>query len=377
VHHLDNGCSRQDDLIGQPNAAAWSILGAEGNIMSTDKLQAIHDTVAEILSEPPSSPHSYFDDEPHDPAPGGEQVATASDYLQRATQLPTGTFGKGTSGQPGISPNETRKEQSVRDPENESPGMAREGLAEKIRDTSAADVARQQLFKQSSKAASYSSDRQTSSSSTLRPAASGSPHSFRTWALRGFAGVVLAAGVGAGAFSWLGSSRDAAKTVLSQPAAAALPTGVSPELTSLLQSISGDLASARKEIEQLKTGREVMARENANLSEQLKVSQDQLTRTVARLSDQLKASQELATHDNAIAAQQIKTIQDQLIHLENNAPARIVAGPPRPAAPRKPVPAASSPQAAATPQATSQPKPPEKPKPSSASATSRPPAPAR
>jgi len=342
--------------------------------MSTDKLQAIHDTVAEILSEPPSSPHSYFDDEPHDPAPGGEQVATASDYLQRATQLPTGTFGKGTSGQPGISPNETRKEQSVRDPENESPGMAREGLAEKIRDPSAADVARQQLFKQSSKAASYPSDRRTSSSSTLRPAASRSPRSFRTWALRGFAGVVLAAGVGAGAFSWLGSARDAARTVPSQPAAAALPTGVSPELTSLLQSISGDLASARKEIEQLKAGRELIARENANLTEQLKASQEQLTRSVARLSEQIKASQEQVARDNANAAEQIKGIQDQLARVvlqaaEQNAPPKIAATvprrplpPPRPAAPAggKPMPIVSSAPAAAQPK-------PEKPKLSSTS----------
>jgi cell division protein FtsB len=58
----------------------------------------------------------------------------------------------------------------------------------------------------------------------------------------------------------------------------------------LLQSISRDLASARKEIEQLKTGRDTMARDNANLSEQRKASQEQLIRTVARLSDQLKAS---------------------------------------------------------------------------------------
>jgi hypothetical protein len=38
--------------------------------MSTDKLEAIHDTVAEILSEPPSSPHTYFDAEPHDVVAG-------------------------------------------------------------------------------------------------------------------------------------------------------------------------------------------------------------------------------------------------------------------------------------------------------------------
>ncbi len=349
--------------------------GAEGNIMSTDKLQAIHDTVAEILNEPPSSPHTYFDDEPHDAAQASEQGATASDFLQRATQIPAGGFGKATSGKPGISANEIREGDVVRDAANESSGTARQALAQEVRAAPAAEAGRQPLFKPSSKPASLPSDRQISSTSTLSPAASSSPGSFRAWALRGFTGILLAAGVGAGAFIWLGSSGDAAKTVPSQPAAPIPTAGVSPELTSLLQSISRDLASARKEIDQLKTGREVMARDNTNLSEQLKASQDQLTRTVARLSDQLKASQELATHDNAIASEQIKTIQDQLIRLEHNTPPRIVAAPPRPPAPaaRKPVPAASSPQAAATPQATAQPKPAEKPKPSSAS---RPPAPA-
>src|SRR5437016_10307402 len=126
--------------------------------MSTDKLQAIHDTVTEILSEPPSSPHTYFDEEPHDAAPASERVATASDYLQRATQIPTGNFGKATSSELGISSNETRNEQLVRDAANESSGMARQALAEKIR---------------------HPSDRQISSTSTRRPAASGSPGSFR------------------------------------------------------------------------------------------------------------------------------------------------------------------------------------------------------
>ena len=103
MHHLDKGCPRQDDLASQPKAIRrFGEFRAEGIIMSTDKLQAVHDTVAEILSEPPSSPHTYFDDEPPDvahvseqgatAAPAGEQGATAADYLQRATQIPTGTF---------------------------------------------------------------------------------------------------------------------------------------------------------------------------------------------------------------------------------------------------------------------------------------------
>ena len=96
--------------------------GAEGNIMSRNKLQAIHDTVTEILNEPPSSPHTYFDDEPHDAAQASEQGATASDFLQRATQIPAGGFGKATSGKPGISANEIREGDVVRDAANESSG---------------------------------------------------------------------------------------------------------------------------------------------------------------------------------------------------------------------------------------------------------------
>ena len=103
-----------------------------------------------------------------------------------------------------------------------------------------------------------------------------------------------------------------------------------------------------KEIEQLKAGRELMARDNANVSE--------LTRGVARLSEQLKASQEQMARDNANVAEQIKAIQDQLGRIisqasEQNAPPRIAAASPRPAAPvaRKPVPTLSSPQATAQP----------------------------
>ena len=57
-----------------------------------------------------------------------------------------------------------------------------------------------------------------------------------------------------------------------------------------------------KELEQLKAGRDLMARDNAKLSEQLKGSQEQLTRSVAGLSEQLKANQEQAARDNANAA---------------------------------------------------------------------------
>jgi Skp family chaperone for outer membrane proteins len=288
--------------------------------MSTDKLQALHNTVVEILSEPPSPP-TFFDEEPYDTAQASEQVAKASDNLQRAPEILKENFGKATSRELGISPKKIQE---------------------------------------------------------ARPAVSGTGISLGRWVLRGFAGTLLAAGIGVAAIIWLGSPGDATKTSPPQPAplaptaptAAALP----PELTPLLQSMARDLTSMGKEIEQLKAGSELMARDNANLSEQLRASEEQLTGGVTRLSEQLKTSQEKVARDNANVAEHIKAIQDQLSRVisqasEQYAPPRIATAAPRPAAPvaRKPVPILSSPQAAGQPKA-------EKPK---LSSTSRPPAPAR
>src|SRR5207253_11190425 len=117
-----------------------------------------------------------------------------------------------------------------------------------------------------------------------------------------------------------------------EPAASAppRPSGLTP----LHQSLARVLAGVRKEIEQLKASRELMARDNANLSEQLKASQEQLTRSVARLSEQLKASQEQVARDNANVAEQIRGIQEQLTSVisrasEPNERPKIVATPPR------------------------------------------------
>jgi hypothetical protein len=287
--------------------------------MSTDKLQALHNTVVEILSEPPSPP-TFFDEEPYDAAQASERVAKASDNLQRAPEIPKENFRKPTSRELGISPKKIRE---------------------------------------------------------ARPAVSGTGISLGRWVLRGFAGILLAAGIGVAAIIWLGSPGDATKTSPPQPAPLApiAPTAAAlPPESPLLQSMARDLASMGKEIEQLKAGRELMGRDNANLSEQLRANQEQLTRGVARLSEQLKTSQEQMLLDNANVAEQIKAIQDQLARViskasKQNAPPRIAAAPspPTAAVARKPEAALSSPQATARPKA-------EKPK---LSSTSRPPAPAR
>ena len=352
--------------------------------MSTDKLQALSNTVAEILSKPPSplSPPTYFDEEPDDAAHAGEQLAKASDNLRPGTEIPKENFGKPTSRKFGVSSNESFEAHAARAAGRESVDIARQGLADQILAAPQGDAANQllkQLSELSQEPANPRSERHTTSRNSFGTADSGNGTPLGGWALRGFAGILLAGGVAVAAVIWFRSSGDAAKTAPSQTAALAqiAPTAVPPELTPLLQSMARDLASMGKEIEQLKAGRELMARDNANLSEQLRANQEQLT----QLSEQLKTSQEQVARDNANVTEQIKAIQDQLARVisqasERNAPPKIAATPPRlppppprPAASaaRNPVPLVLSPLAAAQPKG-------EKPKLSSASP---PPPPAR
>ncbi|MBR1156897.1 hypothetical protein [Bradyrhizobium sp. JYMT SZCCT0428] len=356
---------------------------AEGQKMSTDKLEVLHKTLAEILREP-ASPPTYFDEELEAEAQTGERVTKAPDNVRRVTEIPMEHFGKAPPRELGISLKEIHEAHVVRGARNEIPDIARQSLAEQFPGSAPADAGNQLASRLSHEVPGPRADPQTKSINAFRPAVSDNRVSPGGWALRGIAGILLAGGIGVGLATWLGSSGDVAKTAASQPAplviqtaptAAALP----PELTPLLQSMSRDLASMGKEIEQVKAGGELVARDNAKLSEQFRASQEQLTRAVAQLSE-LKASQEQAVRDNASVAGQIKGIQEQLTSIisrasEQNAPPRIAATPPRPppsprpAAPavRQPVPTLSSPQATAQPRA-------EKPKPSP---TSRPPAPAR
>ena len=280
--------------------------------MSTDKLEVLHNTVAEILREP-ASPPTYFDEEPDDAAQASERVAKAPDNLGRVTEIPIEHFGKA----PPLGKAPLREVHVVRDARNEIPGIARQSLAEQFPGTPPAHAGNQLASRLSHEVPGPRVDPQTRSINAIRPAVSDNRVSPGGWALRGIAGILVAGGIGAGLATWLGSSGNAAKTAASQPAplvqtapaAAALP----PELTPLLQSMSRDLASMGKEIEQLKADRELMARDSAKLNEQFRASHEQPTRAVAQLSEQLKASQDQAARDNANVAEQIKGIQDQLV----------------------------------------------------------------
>ena len=159
-------------------------------------------------------------------------------------------------------------------------------------------------------------------------------------AVRGFTGLVLAAGVFAAAIVSQSSYGDTAKHIVARwtprlattaspppdepglpaqlspriaeanaaqiavppqsspqdaaPAAAPVP----PELTQLLQSMARDIAALGQGIEELKTRQDQMARDNASAVEQLKAGQDQMARAVAKVSE-TKASETKASDTKA------------------------------------------------------------------------------
>jgi hypothetical protein len=69
------------------------------------------------------------------------------------------------------------------------------------------------------------------------------------------------------------------------PAATPLP----PELAQTLQTMARDLANLQHGIEQLRSGQEQIASENARAVEQLKAGQEQMARDNAKAAEQLKA----------------------------------------------------------------------------------------
>jgi hypothetical protein len=185
-------------------------------------------------------------------------------------------------------------------------------------------------------------------------------------AVRGFVGLLLAAGIGVAAYDdaakqiiakWAPQlvqtsslppenpglpaqptppavQADAAMAAPSQPAPLAQtrqPEGVapaaalSPESAQLLQTMARDLATVRQENEQLKAS-----------IEQLKTNQEQMTRDNARAAEQFKASQEQMARD----------IAEQSLRPKTSAPPRRPTATPT----RKPAPILPSPQARAQPQ---------------------------
>jgi hypothetical protein len=193
------------------------------------------------------------------------------------------------------------------------------------------------------------------------------------WALRG---TLLAACLGIVTLVWLLlPSGDTAKTTTAAsrpaPLAQTATEDVAPtaalllQLTKQTQSISLDLATLARRVEQIEAAQDRL-RDDANVANQFKASQEQMTGVIANLSEQLNASQEQISRNNAEVAEQLKASQEQLVRVLAQAEQdrqKIAASqpPPQTAAPaRKPAPPPASPQTTA--QARSQkPQPPSKP----------------
>jgi hypothetical protein len=166
-------------------------------------------------------------------------------------------------------------------------------------------------------------------------------------ALRGLAGLLLAACIFLAAFVWRSPYGDAAKLTITRwapqlilalslplekpgfpaptpspvqvatpeapPAQATAPAqsapqdvrptaaAVSPELAQL-QTMARNLASVEQGIEQLKARQEQIAGDNARAVEQLKASQEQMTRDQAKAAEQFRASQGQMVRSNAKAS---------------------------------------------------------------------------
>jgi hypothetical protein len=193
----------------------------------------------------------------------------------------------------------------------------------------------ERVFKSEQDAARHRSDQQ------MRPAVPDRRSSRGRPALLGLIGLLLAACVGVAAFAWQSSYGDAAKLIIARwasqrvstspvslekhevPAQPSPPTAdvatanaalpqpaplvqttrqdvappaapMSPELAQWLQTMARDLANVEQGIEQLKTSREQMVRDNAAVAERFEAAEAQMARDNAAVAE-LKASQEQLT----------------------------------------------------------------------------------
>jgi hypothetical protein len=209
-------------------------------------------------------------------------------------------------------------------------------LAEDLENIERADEQFAEVDKQASKldqdATRYLSEQQN------RPRNPGSWSSLGRLALPGFIGLLLAVCICVAALLWQSFYGDAVKviftrsapqrvstsslprethelptqlspsTVNPQPApqdpttprgAAPIAAPMSPELVQWLRTMARDLASTEQAIQQLKTGQDQMAHDNAELVGQLKAAQAQMVRDNAELGEQLKAEQAQMAHAKA------------------------------------------------------------------------------
>ena len=98
------------------------------------------------------------------------------------------------------------------------------------------------------------------------------------------------------------AAADAAISQSSPPAQTmpqdAAPAPIPPEVTQSLQTMARDLASVQQEIEQLKASQQELTRENAGIAEQLRASQEQMARAISNASEQNLRKTSAATSAN-------------------------------------------------------------------------------
>ena len=98
------------------------------------------------------------------------------------------------------------------------------------------------------------------------------------------------------------AAADAALSQLSPPAQTvpqdAAPVPIPPEVTQSLETMARDLASVQQEVERLKASQEELARENARTAEQLKANQEQIARAISSASEQNQRKPSAATSAN-------------------------------------------------------------------------------
>jgi hypothetical protein len=96
--------------------------------MSTDKTQALHSALAEILSEPPSPP-TFFDEEPYDAAQDRGEIVGPNESAKKRIPEENSIL-PATADELGLTGKEIHEARIIRDAEEESPGIVRQTLAE-------------------------------------------------------------------------------------------------------------------------------------------------------------------------------------------------------------------------------------------------------
>ena len=110
--------------------------------------------------------------------------------------------------------------------------------------------------------------------------------------------------------------REAVATKDAAPSAIALVS----DLTQQLQSMTRDLASLRKAVEQLKVTQEVLVHDNENVARQLKASQEEIARS-NRVIDEVKAIQNQMARESQTFTDRLNENQEELARVTANASA--------------------------------------------------------